>query len=473
MTRYDAVVVGAGPNGLAAAARLADAGAGVLVLEAADTFGGGTRSAELTLPGLVHDVCSAIHPLGMASPYLSTLGLEAHGLRWAHPEVPLAHPLDDGPPGVLRRGVGATADGLGADAATWRSIYGPFEGRLGPLTDDLLGPLLRVPRHPLLTGRAGLTSLLPATVLARRLGTDPARALLAGMAAHAFLPLDAPLTASFALLLGIAGHEVGWPVAVGGSQAIADALVGHLRERGVELRTGERVSDLADLPPTRTALFDVTPRQMLAIAGDRLPGRVRRAYERWRHGPAAFKLDLAVEGGIPWRDEDCARAGTVHLAGTLEQVADAEAQVADGRMPERPFVLVGQQYLADPSRSVGDTHPVWAYAHVPHGHRGDATDAILDQLERFAPGTRERIVASHVHTPAMLEAYDANYIGGDISGGAHGGLQLIGRPRLVTDPYRTGIPGVFLCSSSTPPGGGVHGMCGYHAAGSALRVLGA
>jgi phytoene dehydrogenase-like protein len=428
---------------------------------------------DLTLPGLVHDVCSAFHPLGMASPYLATLDLAPHGLRWAHPEVQLAHPLDDGPPGVLLRGVDATASGLGEDGDAWRSLYGPFEGRLAPLAEDLLGPLLGVPRHPLLTARAGLTSLLPATVLARRLRTDRARALFAGIAAHAFLPLDAPLTASFGMLLGIAGHEVGWPVAVGGSQAIADALVGYLRERGVELRTGERVSRLTDLPPTRTALFDVTPRQMLDIAADRLPARTRRAYDRWRYGPAAFKLDLAVEGGIPWRDEACARAGTVHVGGTLEQVADAEATVAAGRPAERPFLLVGQQYLADPSRSAGDTHPVWVYAHVPNGYDGNATDAILGQLERFAPGTRERIVARHTWTPAMLEAYDANYVGGDISGGSHGGLQLIGRPRLALDPYRTGIPGVLLCSSSTPPGGGVHGMCGYHAAGSALRVLGA
>jgi phytoene dehydrogenase-like protein len=465
--------VGSGPNGLAAAARLADAGASVLVLEAGDTIGGGTRSADdLTVPGVVHDICSAFHPLGLASPYLSTLDLAPHGLAWAHPEIQLAHPLDDGPPGVLHRGVDRTAVELGEDAGTWRSLFGPFEGRLDELADDLLRPLLRVPRHPLLTARLGLPSLLPATTLARGLETPRARALLAGIAAHAFLPLDAPLSGAFAMLLGVAGHEVGWPVAVGGSQTIADALVSYLAARGVEVRTGERVTSLRDLPPTRTALFDVTPRQLLAIAGDRLPPRTRRAFERWRYGPAAFKLDLAVEGAVPWRDDACRRAGTLHLGGTLEEIAAAEADVTAGRMPERPYVLVGQQHLADPSRSAGDVHPLWAYAHVPHGFSGDATGAILAQLERFAPGLRDRIVAQHVWTPAALEAHDANYVGGDIAGGAHGGLQLIGRPRLALDPYRTGIRGVFLCSSSTPPGGGVHGMCGFHAAGSALRILG-
>ena len=469
MERPDAVVVGAGPNGLTAAVTLLRAGRSVLVLEAEEDIGGGARSAELTLPGLRHDVCSAVHPFGAASPAFAELPLRDHGLEWVHPELPLAHPLDDGSAVVLHRDLERTATELGADADRWRTWLGAASRRFPDLAADLLGPIVRVPRHPLLTAGVGLRAVLPATTLAGRLRGIEGRALLAGLAAHAFLPLGAPFTSAFALLLAAAGHHAGWPVARGGSQAIADALAGYLRSLGGEIRTGIRVTDLDELPPAELVLLDVTPRQLLRIAGDRLPPRRRRDYEGWRYGPAAFKVDLAVEGGIPWTAEACRRAGTVHVGGTLEEIAASERTVAGGRASERPYVLVAQQFLADPSRSEGDRNPVWAYCHVPNGWSGDATDAIEAQIERFAPGFRDHIVARHVRGPAQLEAHNANLIGGDISGGSHGGLQLFARPRLSPDPYATGIPGVYLCSASTPPGGGVHGMCGLHAARSALR----
>ncbi|MBW3618777.1 MAG: NAD(P)/FAD-dependent oxidoreductase [Actinobacteria bacterium] len=471
MAELDAVVVGAGPNGLAAAIAIAREGYAVTVLEAEDEIGGGTRTEELTVPGVLHDVCSAIHPLGVGSPFLSQLPLAEHGLRWAHPDVGVAHPLDDGTAGVVLQSLDETVRRLGADGDAWRRTFAWGVERFGPLMDDLLRPLTRVPRHPVALAPVGLQALLPATVVARRFRTEAGKALFGGLAAHAFLPLEAPLTASFGMMLTIAGHAAGWPVAVGGSRSITDAMASYLRSLGGEIHTGVRVRRLSDLPRTRVALLDLTPRQILAIAGDELPGRVRGAYERWRYGPAAFKVDYAVEGAVPWTAEGPRRAGTVHLGGTFDEVAAAEREVAAGRAPQRPFVLVGQQHLADPSRSVGDVHPLWAYAHVPNGYDGDLTDAIDAQIERFAPGFRDRVIARHVWTPAALEAHNSNYVGGDIAGGSHGGMQLLGRPRLATDPYWTGVPGLYLCSSSTPPGAGVHGMCGANAARSALKAL--
>ena len=466
----NAVVVGAGPNGLAAAITLARHGVEVTVLEAADEIGGGTRTSELT-PGLLHDHCSAVHPMGLGSPFLRTLDLERYGLRWRWPEIDLAHPLDGGTAGVMVRSLGSTASGLGADGRAWERLFGPLASAFDALTEDLMRPVVNVPRHPLHLARFGLRALLPAAVVARRFGTEEARALFAGVAAHAFHPLDRPTSAAVGLMLIAAGHRYGWPVAEGGSRAITDAMAKMLADHGGTIETGVTVRSLDELPPADAVLLDLAPSGVVAVAGDRLPGRVRRAYRRYRHGPGAYKVDLAVDGGVPWTNEQCRRAGTVHLGGTFEEVAFAEREIHYGRMPERPFVLVGQQYLADPTRSAGTVHPVWTYAHVPHGYTGDATEAVLGQLERFAPGVRERIVDMRVRSTTAMAAYNANYVGGDIVTGANTPFQVVIRPRVAMDPYSTGIPGVYLCSAATPPGAGVHGMCGFNAASSALRSL--
>lgn len=466
-----AVVVGSGPNGLAAAVALAQAGLRVTVLEGADTIGGGTRTAELTLPGLKHDICSAIHPFAVGSPYLSSLPLHEHGLVWRWPEVDVAHPLDDGTAGALYRSIDDTAAGLGEDGARWRSVFGPLVRHFDDVAPQVLGPLLSVPKHPLSSASFGLCAGLPATALARLFRTEQARALFLGCAAHIYRPLTGPLTSSVGTVLIAGGHRHGWPVAEGGSAAITRALASLLESLGGTIVTGTTVKSLADLPSARVALFDTSPTAFADIAGDRLPPRRARGLRRWKYGPAAFKLDLAVRGGVPWAAEVARRAGTVHVGGATAEIVQAEALVARGEMPERPFVLVGQQHLADPSRSVGDLHPVWAYAHVPHGYRGDAAEALLSQVERFAPGFRDRIEATHVMTPADYEAYNPNYVGGDIATGLNSIGQLVGRPVLSANPYATGIPGTFLCSAATPPGAGVHGMCGFHAARSALAFL--
>lgn len=467
---YDAVVVGSGPNGLAAAITLARAGRSVLVLEARDEVGGGARSAALTLPGFVHDVCSAVHPLGLGSPFFRSVPLAEHGLAWVHPDVPLANPLDDGTAVLLHRSVDETAAGLGPDARAYRRLMAPFVERWDALAGQLLGPILRPPRHPVLMARFGLRAVRSARGLARRaFEGERARALLAGLAAHSMLPLERPLTAAFGITLGAPAHSIGWPFARGGSQRIADAMASYLRALGGAIETGRDVSTLDELPPARAILFDVTPRQLLAIAGGRLPARYRRALERFRHGPAAFKVDYALGGPVPWKAPECARAGTVHLGGTLEEIAAAERAVARGEMPERPYVLVAQQSLFDERRAPAGRHALWTYAHVPHGFSGNAIGAIEAQVERSAPGFRDLVLARHVMGPADLERYNANYVGGDISGGAHDGLQLFARPVLRRVPYATPARGIFLCSASTPPGAGVHGMCGYHAARAVLR----
>ncbi|MFC8516344.1 phytoene desaturase family protein [Streptomyces sp. NPDC057257] len=466
-----AVVVGSGPNGLAAAVRLAGEGVDVTVLEAADTIGGGTRTSELT-PGLLHDHCSATHPMAVGSPYLRTLGLERLGLRWCLPEIDCVHPLDSGAAGVLHRSVRETAEGLGrCDGARWERLFGPLGEGFDELADDFMGPLTRVPHHPLLLARFGVPALLPAAAIARLWRTEAARALFGGAAAHAFRPLHRPATAAIGVSIIAAGHRYGWPVAAGGSRAISDALAALLAERGGRVETGVRVRSVTQLPPSDVVLFDLAPSAVADVLGDRLPARVARAYRRFRRGPAAFKVDFAVEGGVPWTHEAARRAGTVHLGGTFEEVAAAEQAVHLGRMPARPFVLVGQQYLADPQRSNGDVHPVWTYAHVPYGYDGDATEAIVGQVERFAPGFRERIVGTAVRTPAAFEEYNPNFTGGDIVTGANTVRQLLARPRPALDPYATGVPGMFICSAATPPGAGAHGMCGAHAAASALRHL--
>ena len=468
----DAVVVGAGPNGLTAAITLARAGRSVLVLEAADVAGGGCRSEELTLPGFVHDVCAAIHPLAVASPALAGLPLADHGLAWAHPEAPAAHPRPDGRAAVLERSLDATADSLGADAFPWRRLVGPLVRRWDELTASILAPMLRPPRHPVTLARFGLRALWPAKALAERaFDGDEARGLFAGLAAHAILDLRAPLTSSFGLTFAASGHAAGWPAVKGGSQRLTDAMVSYLRSLGGEVETGRRVASLAELPPASTVLFDVTPRQVVSIAGDRLEPRARRRLTRFRHGPGSFKIDYALDGPVPWKAEGCGRAGSVHVGGTLEDVAAGEREVARGRHPERPFVLTAQPSRFDPTRAPDGKHTFWAYCHVPHGSTVDMTEAIEDQLERFAPGFRDLVLARHAMFPADLERHNANNVGGDVAGGSHGGLQLVARPRLALDPYRLPVDGVdaYLCSASTPPGAGVHGMCGWWAARSAVR----
>jgi phytoene dehydrogenase-like protein len=466
----DAVVVGAGPNGLAAAIELARRGKRVTILEAQDTIGGGSRSAELTLPGFIHDVCSAIHPLAAASPFFATLPLARHGLEWIHPGVPLAHPFDDGTAVVVDRSVERTAAGLGADGGAWGRTVGTVVADWGRLRTAVTGPALRFHRHPYALARFGLMSITPARAFARRsFRGERARAVFAGLAAHSFLSLDAPFSTTFGLMLGATAHAVGWPLPRGGSQRIVDALAAVLRSYGGEIATGHRVGSFNDLPPARAYLFDLVPRQLEAIAGDRLAQGRRGALRRFRHGPGVFKLDYALDGPVPWRAAECRTAGTVHLGGTLDEIADAERVVSRGGHPERPFVLVAQQSLFDPSRAPEGKQTLWAYCHVPNGSTVDMSARIEAQIERFAPGFRDRVLARHVMDTRWVEAHNECYVGGDISGGAHSGLQLFRRPVLSPDPYATPDRSIYLCSASTPPGAGVHGMCGFHAARSALR----
>lgn len=466
-----AVVVGSGPNGLAAAVHLARSGVDVQVLEAADEIGGGTRSGELTVPGLVHDHCSAFHPMGAGSPYLQTLGLERYGLRWLWPEIDCAHPRDGGEAALLYRSLEETAAGLGLDGARWRRMFTDLAGGFDALAADLMRPVLNVPRHPLRLVAFGPRALLPATVAARWFRTPKARALFGGVAAHAYHRLDRPATSAVGLMITAAGHRYGWPVAEGGSAAISRALAAQLAEHGGKIHTGVRVRRAADIPAADVVLLDVAPGAALEILGDAVPSRIAKSYKKFRHAPGAFKVDFAIDGPIPWADPACGRAGTVHLGGEFDEIAGAERDVASGRMPDRPFVLLGQQYVADPSRSRDGVNPVYAYAHVPAGYTGDATAAVVAQIERFAPGFRDRVVATAVTAPADLARDNPNQVGGDIIGGANGGVQVVFRPRIALDPYRIGVPGVFLCSASTPPGAGAHGMCGYNAAESALRHL--
>lgn len=466
----DAVVVGAGPNGLAAAIVLARAGLRVRVHEAEPTIGGGTRSAALTLPGFVHDVCSAVHPMAAASPFFAELPLAEHGLSWAHPEIALAHPLDDGTAVAMVASVDETARGLGDDRAAYVRAVGAFASRFPELARDVLRPLVRVPRRPLLVARFGARAALPVTLFARgAFAGERARALFAGLAAHSFLPLDAPLTTSFALVFAAAAHASGWPVARGGSQQIADALAATLRALGGEIVVGDRVDALEALGPARAVLFDTSPGALARIAGARLPRRYRRRLLAWAPGPGVFKIDYALAEPVPWRAPECRRAGTVHVGGTLAEIAAAEGEVLRGGHPPRPFLLVAQQSLCDDARAPEGRHTLWAYCHVPNGSTFDMTSRIEAQIERFAPGFREIVLARRVTMPRDVEAHDANCTGGDISGGMGGALALLARPVLSPDPYATPSPGLYLCSASTPPGAGVHGMCGYHAAMSALR----
>ena len=471
-----AVVIGSGPNGLAAAIRLAHEGVDVTVVEEHDRPGGGTRTSELTLPGVLHDDCAAIHPTGVASPYLASLHLERHGLEWLWPEVDLAHPLDDGRAGLAGRDPELTAASLGADAASWTRMFRAAVRNFDDLIDEVFQPVIHVPRHPVTLGKFGLRAGLPATWTVRRFSDEPAKALFMGVAAHSFHRLDTPLSSSVGMMLTAAAHAVGWPIARGGSESITRALLAEFAEHGGKVITSTRVTSL-DLLRDLTGsvpdivIFDTSPAGVVDIMGDRLPARVHRALTRFSYGPATFKLDFAIAGDVPWTNEGCRRAGTVHLGGSAAQIAAVEAGTVRGVMAEQPFMLVGQQYLIDPSRSSPEANPFYAYAHVPHGYTGDATDAMIGQIERFAPGFRDRILAVSTRNPGDLETYNRNYVGGDISAGANTARQITLRPRLALNPYTLCVPGVYLCSAATPPGAGVHGMGGLHAAETALKRL--
>ena len=466
----DAVIVGSGPNGLAAAVTLGAAGLRVLVIEGGATLGGGCRTEELTLPGFRHDVCSAAHPLAVASPFFRRFGLAARGVRFAHPEVVLAHPLDGGRAAVVTRSVAETAAGLGPDGAAYQRLMGPLARDWDPLTRIVLSSMRRPPAHfppGLLT--FGINTLRGADSIARRLVTPEARALIAGLGGHAMLPLTRPPTGATALMLGALAHGVGWPVAEGGSAAIVEAMAGAVRGAGGRLETGRPVTRLAELPPARAVLLDVAPRGLIGMAGDRLPDRYRRALERFRYGAGVCKVDFALSGPVPWASEPCRRAGTLHVAGGYESLAAAEDAVAAGRLPDSPSVLVVQPSVADPSRAPAGQHTLWAYCHVPAGSDADLTAAITAQVERFAPGFRDLILASAVRTAAAEQAANPNYVGGDIAAGQQTVWQTIARPVPRWNPYRTPVPGLYLCSSSTPPLPGVHGRCGELAALTALR----
>jgi len=466
---YDAIVIGSGPNGLAAAITMAQAGHSVVVYEAEPVAGGGARSAELTLPGFVHDICSAVHPLGIGSPFFRSLPLADHGLEWIQPSAPLAHPFDDGTAVVLHRSVDITAAQLGLDDRPYRRMLEPFVARWDGLDADVLGPL-RLPRQPLLLARFGVRALRPARRFAEKcFRGDRARALLGGLAAHSMLPLEHWGTMAIGLVLGIAGHALGWPIPRGGAQKLSDALVSYLRTLGGEILTSTRVRSLQELPRSRVVLCDLTPRQLLEIAGDRLSPRYQRRLKRYRYGMAAFKMDWALAGPVPWKAPESALAGTVHLGGTLQEIAVSENASWRGEHADRPFVLVAQPSLFDPSRAPKEKHTLWGYCHVPHGSSFDMADRIERQIERFAPGFRDLVLARSVLTPAQLEQHNANLVGGDIGGGSATLSQLVFRPTARL--YSTSLKGLYLCSASTPPGAGVHGMCGYFAARRALRDM--
>ncbi len=468
-SQYDAVIVGAGPNGLAAAITIAQQGRSVAVFEAADTIGGGTRTAELTIPGYRHDVCSAIHPLGLASPFFRNLPLDRHGLHWIHPEAPLAHPLEGGTALVLWQDLEATAAGMGSDGPAYRRLMAPFVSNWQGLMHELLGPL-RPPRRPFLMARFGLLAIRTVQSLAKaRFKNEGTRALFAGLGGHSMMPLDTPVTSAFAITLGMLAHAIGWPMAAGGSQAIASALADYLDSLGVEIITGHRVESLEALPSANAVLLNTAPNQLSKIAGDRLPSGYLRRLERYRYGPGVFKVDWALDGPIPWTAQDCLKAATVHVGGTLEEIVAAEGAVGRGEHPERPFIILAQQSLFDDSRAPAGKHTAWGYCHVPNGSTVDMTDRIEAQIERFAPGFRDRILRRHTRNSIDYEAYNANYVGGDINAGLPDIRQIFTRPLPRLSPYTTPLSSLYLCSSATPPGGGVHGMCGYHAARVALK----
>lgn len=468
---YDAVVVGAGPNGLAAAITLQREGLSVLLLEAKPTVGGGMRTQELTLPGFHHDVCSAIHPMAAASPFFRSLPLEQHGLEYVHPEVLAAHPFDTGEAAGLFRSLDETAQGFGADKDAYKKLFRPLIKDWPKIDQNILGPLLSIPKHPFAMAGFGLMALQSGQQIATRFKTKEARGLWAGIVAHSMIPLSAQTSAAIALVLSTAGHIGGWPIPAGGSQSIANALASYFESLGGEIQLNSPVNSLSDLPNARTVLLDVTPTQLLAICGDELSRFYRWQLNNYKYGMGVFKVDWALDGPIPFCSETSRKAGTVHLGNTFEEVARSESQVWKGQHPDKPFVLVAQQSLFDRRRAPEGKHTGWAYCHVPNGSTKDMTAAIEAQVERFAPGFRDTILARHTFNTEQLQQYNANYIGGDINGGVVNLAQLFNRPVLRFSPYRTSAKGVYLCSASTPPGGGVHGMNGFYAARTALKDI--
>ena len=465
---YDAVVVGAGPNGLAAAIRIAQQGFSTLVLEQSTRVGGACRTEVLTLPGFCHDVGSAVHPLALGSPFFSSLPLEEHGLSWLHPAIPLAHPIDKTSVATLNQSLEKTALLLGRDADRYSKLFGPLVTSWQSLLQEFLQPIIHPPQHPLRMAQFGLLALLSVEQLVqRRFSEETTKALLAGLGAHSFLSLRAPGSASFALILGLLAHAVGWPIPKGGAGSITQALAHYLLSLGGKIETGAAIKSFRDLPKTRAVLYDVTPRQLIQI--EQLPSRYQERLERFKYGPAVFKIDYALDGKVPWIHEECQRAGTVHLGGTYEEVALAESKIVSGQHAAQPFLLLSQPTLWDSTRAPAGQHILWAYTHVPFGSHQDLTEVIERQIDRFAPGFSKRIIARRVSSPAQLESMNPNLVGGTITGGANHLWQLIARPTLSAVPYRTPKKGVYLCSSSTPPGGGVHGMCGFHAANAVLR----
>ena len=467
---YDAVVVGSGPNGLAAAILLQQNGLSVLLIEGKDTIGGGMRSAELTLPGFVHDICSAIHPLGAASPFFETLPLAAHGLKYIYPEIAAAHPFDNGNAAVLKHAVDETAAFFGADEQAYKNLIRPVVNDWPFIVSDVLGPF-HFPKHPLAMARFGLTALRSAAAVAGRFETEQAKGFFAGMAAHSMQPLTNLSTAAAAIVLLSAGHLKGWPIPKGGSQQIANALASYFISLGGKIETNTYIKSLVQLPSSHSILFDITPKQLLQIAGHRFSNIYKWQLQRYRYGMGVFKIDWALSGQIPFTAEECRQAGTVHIGNTFSEIAAAELLTWEGAHPEKPFVLLAQQSLFDLSRAPEGKHTVWAYCHVPNGSTVDMTEVIEKQVERFAPGFRDRILAKHVMNTTQMEEYNSNYIGGDINGGVMDIGQLFTRPALRWSPYKTSAKGIYICSSSTPPGGGVHGMCGYHAAKRVLKDI--
>ncbi len=465
---YDAVVVGSGPNGLAAAILLQQNGLSVLLVEGKDTIGGGMRSAELTLPGFIHDVCSAIHPLAAASPFFQTLPLKEHGLEYIYPDIAAAHPFDNGSAASLKHSIGETAGQFGIDATTYSQLVSSVVNDWPAIASDVLGPM-HYPKHPLAMARFGLKALQSLTGITRGFNTEEAKGFFAGMGAHSMQPLNKPTTAAVALVLTVAGHLGGWPLPKGGSQQIADSLASYFISLGGKIETNTYITSLDQLPSANAVLFDVSPQQLLQIAGHKFSNIYRWQLERYRYGMGVFKVDWALDGPIPFRAEECRQAGTIHIGNTLTEIAAAEQQVWQGGHPEKPFVLLTQQSLFDPTRAPEGKHTGWAYCHVPNGSTVDMTDAIEKQVERFAPGFRERILARNTINSTQMQEYNPNYIGGDINGGVIDIGQLFTRPALRWSPYKTSAKGLYICSASTPPGGGVHGMCGYYAGKRALK----